>query len=47
MTSFLNSFICYMKLTHVLSVGKDSDGKESKIDRYLAARLEDLIRVGK
>ena len=32
-TNALNSFIPYMKLTHVLSVGKDIDGKESERDK--------------
>ena len=36
-----------MKLTHDFPVGKDSDEKESEIDKDLAAGVEYLIRVGK
>ena len=34
-TNFLNSFICYIKLTHGLSVEKYSGEKESERDKYL------------
>ena len=46
-TIFLNSFIRYMNFNHGVSVGNDSDEKESEIDKDLAAGVEALIRVGK
>ena len=46
-TNVLNSFIHYRNLNHKVSVGKDSDNKEPKIDKDLSAGAEALIRVGK
>ena len=46
-TNALNSFICYMKLTHGFSVGKDIDEKELEKYKDLTAGVEALIWVGK
>ena len=46
-TKFLNSFIRYMNFTHGVSVGKDSDEKESERDKDLSTGVAGLIWVGK
>ena len=46
-TNVLSSFIRYMKLTHDLSVWKDSNEKDSERDKDLAEGVEALIRMGK
>ena len=46
-TNVLSSFIHYIKLTHDLTVGKDSAEKESERYKNLAAGVDALILVGK
>ena len=46
-TNVLSRFIRYMKVIHDFPVDKDSDWRESEINKYLSAGVEALIWVGK